>query len=220
MPEVKVISDGKQSVISFDAPIKLSNLLLENGFYVEHPCAGKGSCKKCTVKVDGREVLSCQYELTDSVTVVLPDRSEMLSVSGASVGGEVTENIALCLDIGTTTLALALVSLDTKQIIKVITKTNPQRAYGADVISRVDHCAKNGVDTLQKAVTEQIRIMIDEILDATNVSFVDVMYVAGNTTMLHLFLGGEGRSYSHRDIKDLVKGAHEALKGSKSQKGR
>jgi len=189
MPIVKVICDGKERIISACKGIKLSELLTDNGAYVEHLCGGKGSCKKCTVYVDGKSELSCLYTVERDITVRIPDRSEMISVSGAKESGELTKNLCLCLDIGTTTLALALVSLDGKQIIKVLTKTNPQRAFGADVISRIDFCTKNGVQSLFEAVRDAVNEMIDEMMKLYMLSAISEMFVSGNATMLHIFFG-------------------------------
>jgi uncharacterized 2Fe-2S/4Fe-4S cluster protein (DUF4445 family) len=97
--------------------------------------------------------------------------------------------MCLCLDIGTTTLALALVSLDEKGIVKTVTAPNPQRKFGADVISRIDCCAKNGAKELQSVLLEKLRKMTGELLLEFSVAYVERMYVAGNTTMLHLFYG-------------------------------
>jgi len=189
MPNVKVIGNGEQRIISFEGERILSELLNSNGVYVEHLCGGKGSCKKCTVYVNGKPELSCRYKVDCDITVSIPDQTEMISVSGAEEKGCLTKNICLCLDIGTTTLALALVSLDDRSIIKVITKTNPQRAFGADVISRIDHCSKNGVVALYEAIKGAVNEMIAEITKQYGLSSVPEMLVSGNATMLHIFFG-------------------------------
>lgn len=163
----------------------LSDVIMQSGGRVSHPCGGKGICKKCIVKVNGRDELSCQYRVRSDISVVIPEEGEILSETGAQETSIMTEKLCLALDIGTTTLALALVSLDDKKIIKVITKTNPQRVFGADVMSRIEYCRKNGAAALSRAVASAVNSMVTELglTDALN------MYVAGNVTMLHLFLG-------------------------------
>lgn len=162
----------------------LSDILIRNGKSVAHPCGGKGTCRKCRVYVDGREELSCQYRVNSDVSVSFFSQSEIISETGAEIKDENTENACLCLDIGTTTLALALVSLDTGNILKVETATNPQRIFGADIMTRIDYCQKNGVEKLQSVLVEKINTMIDKF----NVSALD-MYVSGNVTMLHTLFG-------------------------------
>lgn len=178
----KVIINGKTEYAPHGT--LLSDILNKSGKGVEHLCGGKGICKKCTVTVDGKPELSCRYKIESDITVYFDKKGEILSETGAHQSGTVTDNVCYALDIGTTTLALALVSLDEKKIIKVITRTNPQIKYGADVITRIEYCTKNGVDSLQKAVINEINTMIKQLgLCAKK------MYVSGNTTMLHLFFG-------------------------------
>ena len=63
--------NGKQ--FTANAGEKLSDVLIQNKFAVEHPCGGRGTCKKCRVKINGQEVLSCQYVLESDVEVELDD---------------------------------------------------------------------------------------------------------------------------------------------------
>ena len=163
----------------------LSEILMENGSATEHLCAGRGVCGKCAVKVNGKTVLSCRYKVESDIVVEEIPRSEITSVVGENAYGEETENTCYCLDIGTTTLALALVSLDSGKIIKVVTATNPQRIYGADVISRIDFCSKNGVEKLQRILITKVNLMIKELCS----NKIDKMYVSANATMLHIFFG-------------------------------
>lgn len=163
----------------------LADVLIKSGENLPHLCGGKGTCKKCLILVNGKKELSCQYKIKSDIDVVLPENDTILSETGAEESGKITENCCFCLDIGTTTLALALVSLDEKEIIKVKTATNPQRAFGGDVLTRIDYCNKNGVSELQTLIIKEINKMIDEF----GVSSVNTMYVSGNTTMLHIFFG-------------------------------
>lgn len=189
MPTLTVIQNGIVKKIEFEGDMPLSKLLGEADLHVEHPCGGRGSCKKCEVTVDGKKELSCQYVAHADATVILPDNADIVSVTGAEESGQLTENLCLCLDIGTTTLALALVSLDERRVIKTLTAKNPQRRFGADVISRIDYCTKNGVDELQSCLVERLNAMISELLGTYGLDRVDKLYAAGNTTMLHLFFG-------------------------------
>ncbi len=163
----------------------LSDILIKSGEKLPHLCGGKGTCKKCLVSVNGKEELSCQYEIKSDIDVVLPEKDDIISETGANEIGEITENCCFCLDIGTTTLALALVSLDKKEIIKVKTATNPQRVYGGDVMNRIEYCNKNDVLELQICLINKINELIDEF----RFNSANTMFVSGNTTMLHIFFG-------------------------------
>lgn len=189
MPILTLIQNGTAKKIHFEGEVPLTTLLGDADAHIDQPCGGRGSCRKCSVLVDGKEELACQYILRTDATVTLPDKKDIISVTGAEETDRPTENLCLCLDIGTTTLALALVSLDEKQTVKLTTSKNPQRAFGADVISRIDYCSKNGTEALQQSLIQKLREMISELLDRYGLANIPRMYVAGNTTMLHLFLG-------------------------------
>ncbi len=190
MPEIKIISGGNVKTVNAEKGTPLSKILKENDTAAEHPCGGLGICKKCTVTVNGKQELSCRYTVEEDIAVVVPEKQDIVSVSGANESEKLTENVCLCLDIGTTTLALALVSLDDKGVVKIVTRSNPQRAFGADVISRIDYCRKNGVNDLHRTIIDAVNSMIDELLVGEFAKAkTDKLYVAGNTTMLHLFFG-------------------------------
>lgn len=163
----------------------LSDILMKSGNIIPHPCGGKGICKKCLVWINGEKELSCQYKIKSDIDVFLSESYEIYSDTCVNVGGEATENCRLCLDIGTTTLALAYVSLDKNEIIKTKTATNPQITYGSDVITRIEYCNKNGVADLQKCLIDAINKLISEF----NIEGNKTLFVSSNTTMLHIFFG-------------------------------
>lgn len=179
----KVIFNGETIYASHGQ--LLHDLLISNGKAVEHPCGGKGICRKCMVQVNGESVLSCRYRIESDIAVTACDNADIVSVTGVVETGELSENNCFVLDIGTTTLALALVSLDEKKVISVLTAVNPQRSYGADVISRIDYCRNNGIKRLQLPLAEEINCLIKKLNVGKNLP----LFVAGNTTMLHLFFG-------------------------------
>lgn len=179
----KVIINGE--IQYADDGTLLSDVLIKSGKGVDHPCGGRGICRKCVVTVNGKEELSCRYRIKSDISVQLPDSGGIISETGANETGKITDNLCFALDIGTTTLALALVSLDENKIIKVITGTNPQRAFGADVMTRIDYCRKNGVKNLNISLISEINSMISDMSDKP----IKKLYVSGNATMLHLFFG-------------------------------
>ncbi len=163
----------------------LSQVLTDNGFVVAHTCGGRGTCGKCKVTVNGEKFLSCKYVINSDIVVEVPQISDIKSVTGANATGELSDRMCYALDLGTTTLALALVSLDNKAVIDVVTCTNPQVVFGADVISRIDYCRQNNIEKLQKAVAEGINNLVNRLGNVC----CDEMFVSGNTTMLHLLFG-------------------------------
>ena len=175
--QIRVNVNGK--VVLANAGTTLSHIL-----DIEKPCGGHGTCGKCKVKVNGVDTLACQYKIESDIYVKTYESFDIVSETGVVDVGHITENVCFALDIGTTTLALALVSLDSKKVIRTLTATNPQRRFGADVITRIDYCQRNSVKELHDILISEINKMIDK-LGVT----ADTMYVSANVTMLHTFFG-------------------------------
>ncbi len=62
------------------------------------------------------------------------------------------------------------------------------------MISRIEYCTKNGANDLQSMLISKLLQMTDELLKEYKANAVEKMYVAGNTTMLHLFFGVDASS--------------------------
>ena len=211
MPEITL----NNKILHAQKGEKLSDVLLKNGKFLDHPCGGKGTCGKCTVLVNGKPELSCRYIVNSDIEVALSEKNEIVSETGIDTVKSKTENMCFCLDIGTTTLALALVSLDNKTVINIITSTNPQKMYGADVISRIDYCRHNSFIPLHKLLIEEISSMLASLRCGKDIP----LFVSGNTTMLHLFFAKDPSSMGAAPYtpifleKQAVNGAQLGLKG-------
>ncbi|MHB1407533.1 MAG: 2Fe-2S iron-sulfur cluster-binding protein, partial [Desulfitobacteriaceae bacterium] len=95
-------------------------------------------------------------------------------------------------DIGTTTVVCSLHDLLTGRQLAVASAFNPQRAYGADVLARIDFSlADTNLEKLQSLIVEQINSLIEEVSVQAGIDRdqIYVLSVVGNTTMQHLFLG-------------------------------
>lgn len=163
----------------------LSEILPQMQEHIAHPCGGRGTCRKCLVVVDGKEQLACQYRVFSDISVEIPECGEVESEAGIQTCDKHSGNLCFVLDLGTTTLALALVSIDDHSVVGIRTSTNPQRTFGADIMTRIDFCHRHGVQELQKILVTEI----NTLLETFHVSGVERLYVAGNTTMLHLLFG-------------------------------
>jgi uncharacterized 2Fe-2S/4Fe-4S cluster protein (DUF4445 family) len=103
------------------------------------------------------------------------------------------ECYGLAVDLGTTSLAAALVSLADGSVVATASTLNPQVAYGADVISRIRHetHVAGGGAHLAAAAREGLADLVGRLLADSTASPSDVVLasVAGNPTMMHLWLG-------------------------------
>ena len=55
--------------------------------------------------------------------------------------------------------------LQNGQAVRIVTRTNPQRAFGADVISRIEASVKGEKDHLAGSIREAIDGMIRELAE-------------------------------------------------------
>lgn len=101
--------------------------------------------------------------------------------------------LAVAIDIGTTTLAAWLYDLETGERLAVSSRYNPQRSFGADVISRIERIDNdiNNLLLMQKQIAGAISEMTDEMLMAASIKNHDVHFlsISGNTTMMHILCG-------------------------------
>ncbi len=102
--------------------------------------------------------------------------------------------LGAAIDVGTTTVALLLVNLDTGQIVGRASSFNRQMHLGDDVLTRINLCLSDPslIGRLQEAiVNETISPLLDEAVRQASESRDQVVALccAGNTTMLHLLAG-------------------------------
>ncbi|MHB8130563.1 MAG: ASKHA domain-containing protein [Mobilitalea sp.] len=184
-------------------------------------CGGRGTCGKCKIQViigrldstiqdrkifteeelQGGYRLSCKAFPCEDLTIKLLSRDEVgmevvtenrinLSDHKANIEGK-TDNYVIGIDLGTTTLAVSLVNIASKDIIRTYSTINPQKAYGADVISRMKVSIEGKGDQLrysvQKCLIEAILSVLRE--SGIEISNIEKIAIAGNTTMGHLLMG-------------------------------
>ncbi len=101
--------------------------------------------------------------------------------------------LGVAVDIGTTTLVLYLYNLETGEKLGVDSMYNPQKEFGADVISRIQFANKSRENTekLQQVLVERLNQGLLDLVDEAGARVDDIYRIAfaGNTTMLHTLLG-------------------------------
>lgn len=98
----------------------------------------------------------------------------------------------VAIDIGTTTVSVYLVNLLTGEAVDAAAEYNAQVARGEDVISRIIYASRDsGLSELRTLARDTINTIIGRLAQRNRVD-VNRIYkatVAGNSTMMHLFLG-------------------------------
>ncbi len=91
----------------------------------------------------------------------------------------------IAVDLGTTTIAMQLMDVQTGEVLDTCCALNPQRSYGADVLSRIRAAGMGHAEELRSSVW---KVLQDGVNRFRNTS-IRCMCIAGNTTMEHLLMG-------------------------------
>jgi uncharacterized 2Fe-2S/4Fe-4S cluster protein (DUF4445 family) len=113
-------------------------------------------------------------------------------LTGVEPGDTTASLFGMAVDIGTTTIAAYLFCLTTGERLATYSCLNPQKKYGADVISRIQHTLENdsGLDELHDTLIDGINRAARELAQNAGISgsAIDTVTFAGNTTMIHFLL--------------------------------
>lgn len=217
---VTVIKGERAEKIKAEPGETLLAVLGGRGLIQDAPCGGKGLCGKCRIQlVKGRLPvqkeeerlltakereegwrLACLSVLQMDITVRIPEAREksfqILTAGEEMAGDEGRERVVwgIAGDIGTTTIAMHSIDLETGQILDSWTGVNPQRRLGADVMARVEAAVSGKGEELrlllQKALAEGISALMRK---SRNKKGLKKAVFAGNTVMLHLLRGYDCR---------------------------
>jgi len=109
--------------------------------------------------------------------------------------GYADECYGMAVDIGTTTVVGYLTNLDTGQVIAIESMTNPQVAFGEDVLARISYAMEKaqGRRQIREVIVQGLNQIIERACARAGIAPQQVaeMTVVGNTAMHHLFLGIE-----------------------------
>ncbi len=183
---------------------------------IEFPCGGKSLCGGCQVQLLAGEIepdtaekeyfsaediasgwrLACRLKPQNGMRLRIeqwqhraaaPILSDTQSIEP---GCEETYRIAI--DLGTTTVVAQLLNMATGEVLSVVSRLNPQAAYGADLMSRIDYARNDeGFAQLVNTVRDCAGAMISELIHSSGIdsALVDRAILVGNTAMHHLFSG-------------------------------
>ena len=99
--------------------------------------------------------------------------------------------LGVAIDLGSTTVVFYLVDMLDSKVIATVSRPNPQRAHGEDILERILFAGRgDGLKVLQSEIVDLINNTISEITGEHGCSPQSVYYltVAGNTTMCHFLL--------------------------------
>lgn len=206
------VQKGTQTdYVDFEHPTLLS-CLLEGNNHLAMPCGGKGRCLKCKVQVRGvvstpsqneQNLLSlaeiksgfrfaCMTTVLGDATVTLSAAKDQKILTTVSMPQMKLcpwgESFGVAIDIGTTTVAAYLYNLKSGELLHSTAKINPQTAFGADVITRIEKALGGNQQLLSAAITGCINELLVALCASTPIPLnqIDCIAITGNTAMLYL----------------------------------
>jgi len=240
--EVVVHRGAETKTILVKEGESLLDAFIRQEIYISAPCGGKGRCGKCGIQVlngntwisdedkkiyseeelDAGWRLSCCLYPTEELEVSVSQSDESLfeavgETENTEESGTEEAFYHVAVDIGTTTIAMSLIGGESGKVFHTVTSVNSQRAYGADVISRIQASVDGKKEELKKSIQKDLQDSMEKLLKETGVSGEDVgkIVIGGNTTMGHLLMGYDCDTlgvfpFTPVNI-DFIKGTEEIL---------
>lgn len=184
---------------------------------VEFPCGGRGLCRRCRVRLlagslpataeDQRAFspaeieagwrLACHARAWENLTLEVGQWETPILADDTPFAFTPAEGLGVAVDVGTTTLVAQLLDRRSGRVLGVRTALNPQAAFGADVMSRIQHAlTPEGLRRLRDLIRAEIGRMVEE-LAACAPRPPAITVLVGNTVMHHLFAGLDVEPLSH-----------------------
>lgn len=215
--EIKVVIDGvepqKEYTLVSQEPISFVDVMEQLGLNFYRPCGGAVKCMSCAIRfvygapemtsfderaLDFSEMrngwrLGCKCLVTRDCKIQVPSKlvGEITGVVSPDVDESIPiesrEDIAIAVDIGTTTIATAVVEISTGKILRQRNCTNSQLKFGSDVMSRVKAAMEGHGVELKNCVINDLVAVGQEVLGYNFLTHRIVF--SANTVMTHLFLG-------------------------------
>lgn len=191
----------------------LGETIIAAGLSLEQPCAGRGTCLKCKVLAEGNlspldehELaglssaeraahyrLACRARVTGDAAVTLAPIVVYSNKMFRACDDHKRKDapLGLAIDLGSTTVAAFVVTLDQGKVCAGAAALNQQTAFGADVISRLD-AALQGPEVAERVsvlALSSIVQAVDALKLAPSVrSRIRKVTIVGNCAMHHLLL--------------------------------
>ncbi|MGB7116055.1 MAG: ASKHA domain-containing protein [Anaerolineales bacterium] len=211
MPTVSVIYGDTIKSVNIEQGGILGEAIVTSGLPLEQPCAGKGTCGLCKVLIekgasppDKIELqyltagelsintrLACRTRVQENLEVLLTPiliySDKVFRASNRYKKGKLP--LGLAIDLGSTTVAAFLTTLDNGEVCKGGAALNQQSIYGADVISRLAAARRD--PTTYERLHNLALSSINQAIDALRLSSrirnqVEEVIIVGNVVMHHL----------------------------------
>jgi len=148
------------------------------------------------VEFEYRQVLRWYEQIRDSaydLTLTLLKADGRWRVAALEAGNSEAPLYALAVDLGSTTVTMRLINVESGAILAESTHRNAQRDYGDDILSRIFYTTYDPARRreLQEVTVGTLNRLTVEVCGAAGIAPGQccAMSLAGNTAMVHFLLG-------------------------------
>ncbi len=208
--------------------------LAKNSIFINAYCGGRGICNKCIIRyinnppnptekensiftqeeIKNGYRLACLHKLKNNDEIEVFKSKPSFSKINSNVCADDNSNF-MAVDIGTTTISLALIS--NKQIIDSVNLLNPQVAFGGDVVSRISYSNEHSQQILSKILNNAVENTINKLLQLHKTDKLSEIVVSANPTMIAFFLNKNPKSIGEYPYTPPFTGSlHTKWKGIKT----
>jgi len=197
--QVEIMAGGKISILAGEEEISTD---VDNGwqrkYFNPEPPSLEDQRSYLTRLISSGEIQEAGLEAIEDLShrrqeeelVGISRYGELVRVGSV---GELPRALGAAVDIGTTTVVVYLLDLETGRQLEVDSFYNPQKEMGADVISRIQTArdSEKGWQKMQEKLVDRLNESLTELAGRVDLDRRDIyrLVFAGNTVMQHGLLG-------------------------------
>lgn len=192
--------------------MSLSCALKEAGIPINASCNGKGTCGGCKIRLAKGELeitkqdeiifspkqlkegyrlackafpqTDCEIELAEEASAQIVTESALEKNKPTEELGQKTYGVAI--DLGTTTIAMQLLLLETGQVLETVSVLNDLRMFGADIMTRMEASVSGKREEIKTILNQQLQ---KELSSLHKKYKIEKIVLCANTAMTHLLMG-------------------------------
>ncbi len=210
MPFLTITFGNETRTVQCNRGQILGTVIHESTLPFEQPCAGRGTCGKCKVIAEGgleplddieekhllpseraaNMRLACRAKVAGNAHITLTPlvvySNKIFSRSNAFRTND--DPLGLAIDLGSTTVAAFLVSLDSGEVYAGGAALNQQTIFGADVISRLGAASQHAVKLSALAQASIYQAIQSLKLSKRVEARIEKVVIVCNSAMHHLLM--------------------------------
>ncbi len=191
--QAQIVTEGKQRAI------ELSPIISKEMVTLRKPDLSCQTADFERVVGEAAGVDNINLQLIRSIPEIIREKDYNISLIkmgdrllGIEAGDTLKSQYGVAVDVGTTTIAAYLIDLSNGERLCVKSALNPQKTFGADVISRIKHTIEEaaGLEEMQELIINGVNNCIKAMCEEVNISRTSIYAITlvGNTTMQHFLL--------------------------------